>query len=235
MPGTRPLLCAIAAFAYVQTRKPSDERCGRAARAAADVARARARAVRRSCAASRKSAPWKAKSASVVRPPNSAYGSSRSSRLPVKSPVRVRSGTPCDDVGERDAPEQRRHGARARRGSCPSGARHCASGSLVAVLDRDAADDQADEHEEEREVEAGEERRVPAGEGGERRAAGDEQPDLVAVPDRADRADERAALAARLGRRTAAACRRRSRIPRARSSRSRGRRSGRTRASARFQ
>ena len=45
-----------------------------------------------------------------------------------------------------------------------------------------------------REVEAGEEARVPAGEGGERRAAGGQQPDLVAVPDRADRVDDRPLL-----------------------------------------
>ena len=99
-----------------------------------------------------------------------------------------------DHVRERDAPEERGHGARDGEDRVPAAAPLLLR-AFVAVLDRDAADDEADEHEEEGEIEAREERRVPAGERRERRAAGDEQPHLVAVPDRADRADERPALA----------------------------------------
>ena len=59
---------------------------------------------------------------------------------------------------------------------------------LLAPLERDHADDQQHEHQQQGEVEAREHRRVPRGERGERRAAGDHEPDLVAVPHRADRA-----------------------------------------------
>ena len=45
-----------------------------------------------------------------------------------------------------------------------------------------------------REVEAGEHRRVPLREGGKRRSAGDEDPDLVSVPERADRLEQRLAI-----------------------------------------
>ena len=47
----------------------------------------------------------------------------------------------------------------------------------------------ADEEQHEGQVEAREHGRVPLGEGGEHAGAGDDQPDLVAVPDGADRVD----------------------------------------------
>ena len=53
----------------------------------------------------------------------------------------------------------------------------------------DAAHDQTDQDEQQGQIEAGEERRVPLGEGGEGRAARGEQPHLVAVPDRTDGAE----------------------------------------------
>ena len=64
---------------------------------------------------------------------------------------------------------------------------------LAAVLEGDAAQDEADQDEEQREVHAAEHRRVPEREGREGRAAGDEQPHLVAVPHGRDRVDHHAA------------------------------------------
>ena len=66
-------------------------------------------------------------------------------------------------------------------------------GDLLAELEGDAARDQRDQHEQQRQVEAGEQRRVPGRERREHRRAGHDQPDLVAVPERADRV-ERAPL-----------------------------------------
>jgi hypothetical protein len=56
-------------------------------------------------------------------------------------------------------------------------------GALAAELERDPADDQRDQDQEQRQVEAREHRRVPQRERGEHRAAGGEHPHLVAVPD----------------------------------------------------
>ena len=99
----------------------------------------------------------------------------------------------ADEVRERDAPEQRRHGARDGEQRVPAAA-PLRVRALVAVLDRHAADDQADEQDEQRKVEGGEQRRVPRGERSERRPAGHDQPHLVPVPDGADRVHQRASL-----------------------------------------
>ena len=61
--------------------------------------------------------------------------------------------------------------------------------ALGAVLEGEPADDQADQDQQQRQVEAAEEGGVPLREGGEGRAAGDQHPHLVAVPDRADGVD----------------------------------------------
>ena len=66
--------------------------------------------------------------------------------------------------------------------------------ALLAPLEREHAHDQEREDEEEGEVEAREHRRVPDREGGERRPARDHEPDLVAVPERPDRLEHRAAV-----------------------------------------
>jgi len=57
---------------------------------------------------------------------------------------------------------------------------------LAPELEAHPPDDQRDQHDEQREVEAAEQAGVPDGEGGEGRAGRHDQPDLVAVPDRAD-------------------------------------------------
>src|SRR5262249_49415235 len=62
-------------------------------------------------------------------------------------------------------------------------------------LERDDADHEEEEDEEQGEVEPGEHRRVPGGEGSEGRAAGDDEPDFVAVPDGPDRLEHGVALA----------------------------------------
>ena len=62
---------------------------------------------------------------------------------------------------------------------------------LLPPFERDHPDDQEREDQQEGEVEAREHRRVPDGEGREGRAAGDDEPDLVAVPHRSDRLEHR--------------------------------------------
>ena len=59
---------------------------------------------------------------------------------------------------------------------------------------RDRAEDQREQQQHEGDVEAGEDGGVGLGEGGEQRPAEGDQPDLVAVPDRADGVDEDAPL-----------------------------------------
>ncbi len=98
-----------------------------------------------------------------------------------------------DEVRERNAPEQRRHGARDGQQRVPPAAPARVL-ALVAVLDRDPADDQTDEQDEQRNVEGREECRVPRGERSEGRPTGHDQPYLVPVPDGADRVHERATL-----------------------------------------
>ncbi len=96
-----------------------------------------------------------------------------------------------DDVRPADAPQQRGEEAADHGRPLPGGA-PARRVVLAPELERDAADDQRGEDQEQRQVEAGEQARVPAGEGRERRAAGRQQPHLVAVPDRADRVDDHA-------------------------------------------
>ena len=98
-----------------------------------------------------------------------------------------------DDVRPADSPEQRRQ--EAARDQRPLPAIAPAFGVAFAPeLEADVADDQADQDQEEGQVEARKEGRVPLREGGEGGAAGDQQPDLVAVPDRPDRVQDRAPL-----------------------------------------
>ena len=190
IPGTIPFSCACTALTYVQTRNTSTRIA-----AIGPVASAARRARRFSSPSTRRvrnSAPWKVNSASVMRPPRSAYGTSEVEEVARERARRVDRDAP-DEVRERDPPEQRGHPARDREQRVPAGSPLCVR-ALVAVLDRDTADDQPDEDEEEREVERGEHRRVPGREGSERRATRDEEPDLVPVPDRADRVHQRAPL-----------------------------------------
>ena len=63
--------------------------------------------------------------------------------------------------------------------------------AFAAPLEREDAHDQQHEDEEECDVEAREHRRVPDRKGGEGRPAGDDEPDLVSVPERPDRLEHR--------------------------------------------
>ena len=101
-----------------------------------------------------------------------------------------------DEARQPDPPEQRRAEAADR---VRPGPRRPPAGRLAlrAPLERDDADDEEDEDEQEREVEAGEHRRVPGREGRERRSSGDDEPDLVPVPDRSDRPQSGAPLLVR--------------------------------------
>ncbi len=99
-----------------------------------------------------------------------------------------------EQVRKRDSPDQRR--AEAADRVAPEPDRPPARAlALRAPLEREHADDQEEEEQQQGDVEAREHRRVPGREGRERRAARDHEPDLVAVPDRADRAEHVAALA----------------------------------------
>ena len=67
-------------------------------------------------------------------------------------------------------------------------------GMLGAVLERHPAQDQPHQHQQQRQVEPGEQGGVPAGEGREGGAARGQQPHLVAVPGGADGVDHHAAF-----------------------------------------
>src|SRR6185312_6518387 len=99
-----------------------------------------------------------------------------------------------EEVGEPDAPDER--DAEAAAGVRPHpDAPPARTVALVAPFERDDPDDQEEEDEQQSEVEAREHRPVPGRECRERRAGGDDEPDLVPVPDRADRLEHRASLA----------------------------------------
>ena len=95
-----------------------------------------------------------------------------------------------EETRKRDAPEQR--GADRGDRVHPGPRRLPARGlCLLAPLERHDPYDQQHEDEEKGEVEAREHRRVPHGKCRERGAAGDDEPDLVSVPDGPDRLEHR--------------------------------------------
>ena len=98
------------------------------------------------------------------------------------------------EVRERDAPEERGTDAPEDVGGRPdrTPARAVA---LLPPLEGDDAHDQEDQDQEKGKVETGEHRRVPGRERRERRAARDDEPHLVAVPDGSDRLEHHVALA----------------------------------------
>ena len=142
----------------------------------------------------RKIAPWVTNSASVVRPPSSAYGLSRSSRPPTYS-WSASSGTPRTMLA--NATPHRTAGTSEPNDDAPVPAAPARprSGRLPRYSKATPRTISATQDQQQRQVEAGEQGGVPLGEGGEHRAAGGDQPDLVAVPDRADGVDQDAALA----------------------------------------
>ncbi len=105
-------------------------------------------------------------------------------------------GHALEQVPEGDAPEQGRDGRPDEDHRVPRRAPRRAA-VLAAELEGHGADDQGGEHQEQGEVEAAEQRGVPVREGREDGAARGQHPHLVAVPDRADRVDDPAALRVR--------------------------------------
>ncbi len=69
--------------------------------------------------------------------------------------------------------------------------------ALRAELDGDGAQDEHQQHQHHRQVEAAEQRRVDDGESGEQGPAREDQPHLVAVPDRADAVEQDVAVRVR--------------------------------------
>ena len=102
-------------------------------------------------------------------------------------------GQAGDEVRDGDTPEEGRHDAAEADGAVPE-ALPAAALLAAAQVKGHAAQNERDEHEEEREVEGGEHRGVDVREGCEERAARRDHPDFIAVPDRRDRAQDLAAL-----------------------------------------
>ena len=67
-------------------------------------------------------------------------------------------------------------------------------GVFRAIFEGDTANDQANQQQEQRQIKAAEHGRVPVRERCKGRTAGREQPDFVAIPDRADGIDDGAAF-----------------------------------------
>ena len=139
----------------------------------------------------RKVAPCVTQMASSVTAVKIPYGWSRVQNEPVYSCGSV-DRQAVQQIAERHADQHRHEHAADRQRRAPA-AQPGRAVPLAAVLERDAACHQRAEQHDQGQVQAGEHGRVPAGEGGEHRRPGDDQPDLVAVPQRPDRVDRRAA------------------------------------------
>ena len=98
-----------------------------------------------------------------------------------------------EQVREGDAPDERRADARDRVQPGPE-AEPARVMVALAPLERQHAHDQEHEQQQQRDVEAREHRRVPRRERREHGGARDHEPDLVAVPNRADRAEHHVAV-----------------------------------------
>ena len=100
---------------------------------------------------------------------------------------------PLHEVAQGHADQQRGQQAAHGQQHVP-GAPPARAVALAAVLERQAAGDERDQQQHQREVEGREHGGVPAGERGEHGGPGHDQPDLVAVPQRPDRVDGGPAL-----------------------------------------
>ena len=94
---------------------------------------------------------------------------------------------PAHDVRQRHADEERRDDRTADDAPCPNAGARCRRRACRRYSKPMFRTMRATSRHEQRQVQGREHRRVPLGEGGEGRAARGEQPDLVAVPVRADR------------------------------------------------
>ena len=138
-------------------------------------------------------APWASVSASSVTRPTSRTGSGGRGTMPVKLPFWLM-GKPC-----RRSPERHCRAARAG-GTLPMVrlqshvARHRGLVDLAPVLEGHAPDDEGQEDQHEGQVQGREHGGVPDGERREHGRPGHDEPDLVAVPERADAVDGDPAL-----------------------------------------
>ena len=146
--------------------------------------------------------------ATLTRPHSSAKGLSRPRSCRHRSARRSsskRNGTPCSTLPT--ATPKISAGTKPPMNSAQSQTlRQRGVVQLGAELEADRPQDERQQHHEHGEIEAGEGRRIERRPGGEDRAAAEDEPDLVAFPDRADRVDQRRGARCRSGRRRAAAC-----------------------------
>ena len=102
-------------------------------------------------------------------------------------------GHPPGHVAQGHPDQQRGGEARDAEGPVPEGAPRRAR-PQAAHVDRDPAEDQHEQQQDEGQVEPAEHRGVDVGKGCEQGPAAGDQPDLVAVPEGADRVQEDAAV-----------------------------------------
>jgi len=138
-------------------------------------------------------APWPASAAAAKTPISTVY----QSRMPTGSRAlksvnsssenqpRASSGTPRTTLPERRAEEDRQKRAGGTEDGVP-GLPPERRGDVAAELDGDAAQDERPENQHDGEVETDRPRRQHLREGEEQDPSGRQQPDLVAVPERAD-------------------------------------------------
>ena len=133
-----------------------------------------------------------AKSATVIRPTSRGYGSSWSSRVPVKLPA-TSSGMPIMALPTA-TPKSRVATAEPPKKSQSQNLRQPSAFDLGTELHRHGAGDQRRQQQHESGVEAREDGGIGLWEGGEEGAAEGHQPHLVAVPDGTDGVDGDAPL-----------------------------------------
>src|SRR4029450_1818748 len=102
----------------------------------------------------------------------------------------VADGQTMQQVGQGDPDQQWYDQAAADQATGPEAAPP-GTVPLTPKFEGQSAQDQRQQGEDQRQVKAGEHGRVPAGERGEHSRAGDDQPDLIAIPDRSDGTDNR--------------------------------------------
>jgi hypothetical protein len=98
-----------------------------------------------------------------------------------------------EQVAQGDAEYERRHESGDEDAPVP-GAAPARVVHLAAIVETHRAEEEREQHEDQRDVEPGECRRVDERPGGERRAAGGDEPHLVSLPRRSDGVEHHAAL-----------------------------------------
>ena len=102
-------------------------------------------------------------------------------------------GNACQHIADRDAEHQRGHEPAHEQRPVPA-APPCRIGPLGAIFEADRPQDQRRQHKEHGQIEAREADRIDKRPGRKYRAAAENEPNLVALPGRADRVDHHAPL-----------------------------------------